>query len=233
MYLHFKFMFPAALLGASAMAFLALPAAQDRGPGRSDKPIQDGKSNSDAESEEGEFEEPSEVDWDLLSFGETEGKRLTSIELKFTEEDVAFLKKYHGFSVLMEPTTITITDPAMLEAAEFYFRPDQCLKQIIPKGWHGGWSGAGFPVGELKLKTTSGELLIGITCLGFGLNSRGVGIENRFFAPAASEFLSTVYCQKHGVPLPDQLTEILSGANEIRSIRGNLLQNEAKRFKPL
>lgn len=162
-----------------------------------------------------------EVPWSLLLFDRLDEEiHITSIDLTISEIGKVELDRHYGFDrSKIVSGSISTTESKVLKLAEYCFRFDSCLRLVVPSGIHGAWGGGGSAVGELRLTTTKGVVIVSITKLGFSMDGGEAVIESLFFAPAGAELLSLLYCGKYGQPLPLEITETLSGSRRISETR--------------
>ncbi len=170
--------------------------------------------------------------WHLLNFRAFSDRQLQTVKIIFTADDRDMLRRHLGLNGHIDPIEIEITKPDELRLAEFCVDGEYCLKEIVADGVRGGTSSGGVPVGEIRLQTKGETFIIGITLVGFALDSRDAHLNNTFYSTGLAELLKAIYFRQTNHDLPSPLIEQLSGKRYLQRIDDSFDRKWAKLSKP-
>lgn len=161
------------------------------------------------------------VRWELLEFyiaegGGVQSRRIRRVKVTLLDKQTA---PWGRSFVGDEELTYNTKEPVVLEAVEaFLWEP---LRMAVPEGLHGArGDGSSSCVGTIRIYPTRGQSFpIGISYVGFVLNSDSADLQNIFYSWGVAHFLDKL-CAKHaGRRVPPAVMKTLTGEARMESDR--------------
>ena len=107
------------------------------------------------------------------------------------------------------------SDPALMKYLSFAL-PSFPLCFATSKDIQGGWGGSGMRLSLLRIRTTQDTFWVSITRIGFAKGTHGADLSSIFFSVPLTKAVELIYLKATGEPLPQLISEALTGMRQIR-----------------